>query len=219
MDHRVSKDMISSGMTPSGQKNQKELGGSQYGSTPSPSRLMDAYKSIYEHHQKDENGNTVPHEEDIKEGKINPGLQAYLDKKKGKKGNGDDKEEKKGKGSKGSKPDFLDLDKDGDKKEPMKKASKEMKKEETEIDLLIASGKFSDAEIAKIQEAMGIFKEGIFKDPKLNKKYPNQPEMTQKGKRILPKLPDPKGLGSRFTKKTPKIFGDPTGEMSKEFFK
>ena len=219
MDHRVSKDMISSGMTPSGQKNQKELGGSQYGSTPSPSRLMDAYKSIYEHHQKDENGNTVPHEEDIKEGKINPGLQAYLDKKKGKKGNGDDKEEKNGKGSKGSKPDFLDLDKDGDKKEPMKKASKEMKKEETEIDLLIASGKFSDAEIAKIQEAMGIFKEGIFKDPKLNKKYPNQPEMTQKGKRILPKLPDPKGLGSKFTKKTPKIFGDPTGEMSKEFFK
>ena len=214
MDHRVSKDMISSGMTPSGQKNQKELGGSQYGSTPSPSRLMDAYKSIYEHHQKDENGNTVPHEEDIKEGKINPGLQAYLDKKKGKNGNGDDKEEKKGKGSKGSKPDFLDLDKDGDKKEPMKKASKEMKKEETEIDLLIASGKFSDAEIAKIQEAMG-----IFKDPKLNKKYPNQPEMTEKGKRILPKLPDPKGLGSRFTKKTPRIFGDPTGEMSKEFFK
>ena len=214
MDHRVSKDMISSGMTPSGQKNQKELGGSQYGSTPSPSRLMDAYKSIYEHHQKDENGNTVPHDEDVKEGKINPGLQAYLDKKKGKKGNGDDKEEKNGKGSKGSKPDFLDLDKDGDKKEPMKKASKEMKKEETEIDLLIASGKFSDAEIAKIQEAMG-----VFKDPKLNKKYPNQPEMTDKGKKILPNLPDPKGLGSRFTKKTPRIFGDPTGKMSKEFFK
>ena len=214
MDHRVSKDMISSGMTPSGQKNQKELGGSQYGSAATPNSLMDAYKSIYEHHQKDENGNTVPHEEDVKEGKINPGLQAYLDKKKGKKGNGDDKEEKNGKGSKGSKPDFLDLDKDGDKKEPMKKASKEMKKEETEIDLLIASGKFSDAEIAKIQEAMG-----VFKDPKLNKKYPDQPEMTDKGKKILPNLPDPKGLGSRFTKKTPRIFGDPTGEMSKEFFK
>ena len=214
MDHRVSKDMISSGMTPSGQKNQKELGGSQYGSAATPNSLVDAYRSIYEHHQKDENGNTVPHDEDVKEGKINPGLQAYLDKKKGKKGNGDDKEEKNGKGSKGSKPDFLDLDKDGDKKEPMKKASKEMKKEETEIDLLIASGKFSDAEIAKIQEAMG-----VFKDPKLNKKYPNQPEMTDKGKKILPNLPDPKGLGSRFTKKTPRIFGDPTGEMSKEFFK
>ena len=133
MDHRVSKDMISSGMTPSGQKNQKELGGSQYGSAATPNSLMDAYRSIYEHHQKDENGNTVPHEEDVKEGKINPGLQAYLDKKKGKKGNGDDKEEKNGKGSKGSKPDFLDLDKDGDKKEPMKKASKEMKKEDIDL--------------------------------------------------------------------------------------
>ena len=34
---------------------------------------------------------------------------------------------KKDKKGKGGKPDFLDLDKDGDKKEPMKKASKEMK--------------------------------------------------------------------------------------------
>ena len=70
----------------------------------------------------------------LDEGKIPAGLQAYLDKKKGKKGNGDKKEEENGKdhgGSKGSKPDFLDLDKDGDKKEPMKKAAKE-KKEETE---------------------------------------------------------------------------------------
>ena len=65
------------------------------------------------------------------EGKMPAGLQAYLDKKKGgkkeKEENGDDN----GKSSKGSKPDFLDLDKDGDKKEPMKKAAKE-KKEETE---------------------------------------------------------------------------------------
>ncbi len=69
----------------------------------------------------------------LDEGKIPAGLQAYLDKKKGKKGNGDKKEEENGNGngSKGSKPDFLDLDKDGDKKEPMKKAAKE-KKEETE---------------------------------------------------------------------------------------
>ena len=69
----------------------------------------------------------------MQEGKVNPGLQAYLDKKKGKKENGDDDEKENGNGkeSKGSKPDFLDLDKDGDKKEPMKKAAKE-KKEETE---------------------------------------------------------------------------------------
>ena len=67
----------------------------------------------------------------LDEGKMPAGLQAYLDKKKGgkkeKEENGDDN----GKSSKGSKPDFLDLDKDGDKKEPMKKAAKE-KKEETE---------------------------------------------------------------------------------------
>ena len=70
----------------------------------------------------------------VYEGKVNPGLQAYLDKKKGKKENGEEKEEKNGNGSKGSKPDFLDLDKDGDKKEPMKKAAKEknMKKEEVQ---------------------------------------------------------------------------------------
>jgi hypothetical protein len=47
----------------------------------------------------------------------------------------DDKEEngngKNGKASKGSKPDFLDLDKDGNKTEPMKSAAKS-KKEETE---------------------------------------------------------------------------------------
>ena len=69
----------------------------------------------------------------MKEGKVNAGLQAYLDKKKGKKT--DDKEEngngKNGKASKGSKPDFLDLDKDGNKTEPMKSAAKS-KKEETE---------------------------------------------------------------------------------------
>ena len=79
----------------------------------------------------------------IDEGKIPAGLQAYIDKKKGKKGNGDKKEEENGNGngngngSKGSKPDFLDLDKDGDKKEPMKKAAKE-KKEETEYNYVNA---------------------------------------------------------------------------------
>ena len=78
----------------------------------------------------------------VYEGKVNTGLQAYLDKKKGKKDDGDEKEEKNGNGSKGSKPDFLDLDKDGDKKEPMKKAAKEknMKKEEVQqMDEFVAS--------------------------------------------------------------------------------
>ena len=86
MDHKVSKDMISSGMTPSGEKTQADLGRTQYGSAPSPSKLMDAYKSMYEHHKKDADGNTIPHEgEELNEGKIPAGLQAYLDKKKGKK--------------------------------------------------------------------------------------------------------------------------------------
>jgi hypothetical protein len=49
--------------------------------------------------------------------KLPAGLKAYLDKKK-----------KGGAATKGkAKPDFLDLDKDGDKKESMKKAAKEAK--------------------------------------------------------------------------------------------
>ena len=59
MDHKISKDMISSGMIPSGEKTQADLGRTQYGSVPSPSSLMDAYKAIYEHHQKDKDGNVA----------------------------------------------------------------------------------------------------------------------------------------------------------------
>ena len=83
----------------------------------------------------------------LDEGKMPAGLQAYIDKKKGgkkeKEENGDDN----GKSSKGSKPDFLDLDKDGDKKEPMKKAAKE-KKEETEYN-------YVNAYVKKMNEAIG----------------------------------------------------------------
>ena len=77
MDHKVSKDMISSGMIRSGEKTQADLGRTQYGSAPSPSKLMDAYKSMYdkkeevinEHHKKDADGNTIPHEdEELNEG-------------------------------------------------------------------------------------------------------------------------------------------------------
>jgi len=56
MDHKVSKDMISSGMIPSGEKTQADLGRTQYGSAPSPNKLMDAYKSMY----KEENGKQGP---------------------------------------------------------------------------------------------------------------------------------------------------------------
>ena len=77
---------------------------------------------------------------------MNPGFKAYLEKKKAKKSEGGDE----GKSSKGGgKPDFLDLDKDGDKKEPMKKASKEMKKESV----------FSDAELKAIEEKVKSWEE------------------------------------------------------------
>jgi hypothetical protein len=63
-------------------------------------------------------------EETNEKKKMNAGFAAFLAKKKaGKKA--EDKDEKGSK--KGGKPDFLDLDKDGDKKEPMKKAAKEAK--------------------------------------------------------------------------------------------
>ena len=95
MDNRIANDMISSGMIPSGEKKKEDLGRTHYGSAPSPNALLDAYKSMYdkkeevinEHHKKDADGNTIPHEheEELNEGKIPAGLQAYLDKKKGKK--------------------------------------------------------------------------------------------------------------------------------------
>ena len=72
MDHRISKDMISSGMIPSGEKNQEDLSRTQYGTAPSPNALADVYKSMYEkkeetlneHHKKDADGNTIPHEDE-----------------------------------------------------------------------------------------------------------------------------------------------------------
>ena len=95
MDHKISKDMISSGMIPSGEKTQADLGRTQYGSAPSPSSLMDAYKAIYEHHQKDADGKVIEHEEkeELNEGKMPEGLKNYLMKKNGKKE--DKKEDKK----------------------------------------------------------------------------------------------------------------------------
>ena len=48
MDNRIANDMISSGMIPSGEKKKEDLNRTQYGSAPSPSKLMDAYKSMYD---------------------------------------------------------------------------------------------------------------------------------------------------------------------------
>ena len=96
MDHKISKDMISSGMIPSGEKTQADLGRTQYGSASSPSSLMEAYRSIYEHHQKDADGKVIEHgeKEELNEGKMPEGLKNYLMKKGKKKDDKDMKEER-----------------------------------------------------------------------------------------------------------------------------
>jgi len=54
MDHRVSKDMISQGMSVTGEKKTGDLGGSQYGSAATPNSLMDAYSSMYKKEVKED---------------------------------------------------------------------------------------------------------------------------------------------------------------------
>jgi hypothetical protein len=88
-------------------------------------------------------------DEVVEKKKVNAGFQAYLDKQKAKKEDKkDDKKEEKG--GKKSKPDFLDLDKDGDKKESMKKASKDAKDDKKEE----KGGKGLTAAQKKLPEAM-----------------------------------------------------------------
>ena len=142
MDHKVSKDMISSGMTPSGEKTQADLGRTQYGSAPSPSSLMEAYRSIYEHHQKDADGNVIPHEEEeVKEGKMPEGLKNYLMKKKGKK---DDKKEDKKDEMKKEGTDLFDIVKS--------KLIDEGVDEKEALKIMI---NLSEDELNKISEGMG----------------------------------------------------------------
>lgn len=83
-------------------------------------------------------------EEFVVERGMNPGFKAYLEKQKKKGGDKEEGDAPKG----GGKPDFLDLDKDGDKKESMKKAAHDKKKGMKEQ--LELSGKFSESEILKI---------------------------------------------------------------------
>ena len=66
----------------------------------------------------------------LNEGEIPAGLKKYQDEQKAKKGDSDKDEEseesEEESEDKDAKPDFADIDKDGDKEEPMKKAAKEM---------------------------------------------------------------------------------------------
>lgn len=68
------------------------------------------------------------HVAEVAEGKLPPALQAYQDKKNGKK----TKDAKEEKVDEKAKPDFADIDGDGDKKEPMKKAAKDAKKKKVD---------------------------------------------------------------------------------------
>ena len=62
MDHRISKDMISNGMTPSGQRSQQDLSRSQYGSAATPSSLAEAYKKIHEMDERSPEANAAKQE-------------------------------------------------------------------------------------------------------------------------------------------------------------
>ena len=75
------------------------------------------------------------------EGKMPEGLRKYMEKK----GKGNSKEEDKSDSKGGGKPDFLDLDKDGDKKESMKKAAKDKKMNENRMAAYTAGGYKDDS--------------------------------------------------------------------------
>ena len=47
MDHRVSKDMISQGMSVSGEKTTEDLNSTQIGKVATPHNMLDAYRSMY----------------------------------------------------------------------------------------------------------------------------------------------------------------------------
>jgi hypothetical protein len=87
--------------------------------------------------------------EEVDEGKLPPGLQAYQDKKNGKKSDKEETDES----IEESKPDFLDLDKDGDKEESMKKAAKD-KKEKVEDTTVEENLKEAEDEIDELKEEL-----------------------------------------------------------------
>ena len=75
------------------------------------------------------------------EGKMPEGLKKYMEKK----GKGHSKKEDESDSKGNGKPDFLDLDKDGDKKESMKKAAKDKKMNENRMAAYTAGGYKDDS--------------------------------------------------------------------------
>ena len=129
--------------------------------------MADHLKESYEEELITQLDETLQELKRFDEGKIPAGLQAYIDKKKGGK---KEKEEENGKdhgGSKGSKPDFLDLDKDGDKKEPMKKAAKEKKEGEKHAANMARKIKMSPSYAGAMGEEL--IKSGVFTEQEITK--------------------------------------------------
>ena len=62
MDHRISKDMISQGMSFKGEKTTEQLNGTQIGKIATPHNMLDAYQSMYSEDAKwgyDSKGNSL----------------------------------------------------------------------------------------------------------------------------------------------------------------
>ena len=62
MDHRISKDMISQGMSFKGEKTTEQLNGTQIGKIATPHNMLDAYQSMYSEDAKwgyDPKGNSL----------------------------------------------------------------------------------------------------------------------------------------------------------------
>jgi hypothetical protein len=109
---------------------------------------------------------------------------------KGKKGD-DDKDDDKKSESSGKKPDFLDMDKDGDKKEPMTKALKDKEDKKVDEDVQITlSG--SDAVLAEILKLAGQIGAKTTKGADAGPSMPGSPG----GMPALPPPPPPSGMPS-----------------------
>lgn len=150
------------------------------------------------------------------------GRQRVLDKNKNNKIDAEDFEMLRGKKSEtkeSSKPDFLDLDGDGDKKEPMKKASKESKKKHIKETIRLTEDEMINLieEIIKEEEKLrntGGRPKGLTKYDEIHKK--DGKENDEYLKSVAAKMKEYLKDGSKgeYTDK-PKVFPKGNGELSK----
>ena len=78
MDHRISKDMISQGMSFKGEKTTEQLNGTQIGKIATPHNMLDAYQSMYSEDAKwgyDSKGNSLNPADKKKKKKVKEDVQ------------------------------------------------------------------------------------------------------------------------------------------------